>query len=107
MLASSLKGIVAQTLCKRPSKGRIAALEVLIVNNAICNQIREGKTFQIELGMQVGRKEGNMLMNDALVQHVMDENIMPEEAVHRSLQRADLIEKLSAKGIKVSDDDDA
>lgn len=107
MLASSLKGIVAQTLCKRPSKGRIAALEVLIVNNAISNQIREGKTFQIESGMQVGRKEGNMLMNDALVQHVMDESIMPEEAVHRSLQRADLIDKLSAKGIKVSDDDDA
>ncbi len=105
MLASSLKGIVAQTLCKRASKGRIAALEVLIVNNAISNQIREGKTFQIESGMQVGKKEGNMLMNDALVQHVVDENITAEEAVHRSLQRVDLMDKLSAKGIKVSQDE--
>ena len=102
MLASSLKGIVAQTLCKRPSKGRIAALEVLIVNNAISNQIREGKTFQIESGMQVGRKEGNMLMNDALVQHVLDENINAEEAIHRSLQRADIIDKLAAKGIETA-----
>lgn len=106
MLASSLKGIVAQTLCKQPSKGRVAALEVLIVNNAISNQIREGKTFQIESGMQVGRKEGNMLMNDALVQLVVDDKITPEEAVHRSLQRADLIEKLSAKDINLSHDDD-
>ena len=106
MLASSLKGIVAQTLCKRPSKGRVAALEVLIVNNAISNQIREGKTFQIESGMQVGRKEGNMLMNDALVQLVVDDKITPEEAVHRSLQRADLIEKLSAKDINLSHDED-
>jgi twitching motility protein PilT len=106
MLASSLKGIVAQTLCKRIPKGRIASLEVLIVNNAISNQIREGKTFQIESGMQVGRKEGNLLMNDALVQHVIDGNITAEEALRRSLQRADLLDKLTAKGIEVSASDD-
>ncbi len=101
MLATSLKGVVAQTLCKRIPKGRIAALEVLIVNNAVANQIREGKTFQIESAMQVGRKEGNMLMNDALLQHVIDGNVEPEEALHRSLKRIDMIDKLRGKGFEI------
>ena len=100
MLATSLKAVISQTLCKRIPKGRIAALETLIVNNAVANQIREGKTFQIESAMQVGRKEGNLLMNDALLQHVIDGNVAPEEAIHRSLKRADMIDKLNGKKIE-------
>ena len=56
--------------------------------------------------MQVGRKEGNLLMNDALIQHVIDGNITAEEALRRSLQLADLLDKLTAKGIEVSAPDD-
>ena len=35
MLSSSLKGVIAQTLCKKKGGGRVAALEVLIVNSAV------------------------------------------------------------------------
>jgi twitching motility protein PilT len=55
MLSSSLKGVVAQTLCKKKGGGRVAALEVLIANSAISNLIREGKTFQIPSIMQTGK----------------------------------------------------
>src|SRR3954471_14283083 len=47
MLSESLKAVVAQTLCKKIGGGRAAAQEVLVVNNAVSNLIREGKTFQI------------------------------------------------------------
>ena len=102
MLASSLKGVIAQTLCKRQPKGRIAALEIMISNNAIANNIREGKTFQIESAMQVGGRDGMVLLNDALVRHCLDGNVSPEEALNRSLKRKDILEKMESKGIDTS-----
>jgi twitching motility protein PilT len=53
MLSETLKGVIAQTLCKKIGGGRIAALEVLIVTGAVSNLIREAKTFQIPSIMQV------------------------------------------------------
>lgn len=47
MLAESLKGVIAQTLCKKIGGGRVATLEVLMCDHAIANLIREGKTIQI------------------------------------------------------------
>jgi twitching motility protein PilT len=102
MLASSLKGVVAQTLCKKKPKGRIAALEILVVTSAVANQIRDGKTFQIPSMMQVGGKDGMKLMNDVLCQYVVDGLVDPEEALTRSVQRKDLALKLQAKGISTA-----
>ena len=59
MLSESLRGVIAQTLCRKIGGGRVAALEVLIVNGAISNLIREGKTFQIPSMMQVGTRAGH------------------------------------------------
>ena len=42
MLASSLKGVISQTLCKKTGGGRVAAIEFLFVNSAVSNLIREG-----------------------------------------------------------------
>src|SRR5436309_489769 len=47
MLSESLKGVVAQILCKKIGGGRVAVREILITIPAIANLIREGKTFQI------------------------------------------------------------
>ena len=58
MLSESLRGVIAQTLCRKIGGGRVAALEVLLTNGAISNLIREGKTFQIPSMMQVGRAQG-------------------------------------------------
>src|SRR5512145_2528943 len=47
-ISEGLKGVVAQNLMKRIDiKGRVAALEVLVVTPAIANLIREAKTYQI------------------------------------------------------------
>src|SRR4051812_7758184 len=47
MLSESLRGVVCQSLLPKEGGGRIAALEILVVNKAVANLIREGKTFQI------------------------------------------------------------
>jgi twitching motility protein PilT len=88
MLAESLKGVIAQTLCRRTGGGRVAALEVLLVNQAISNLIREGKTFQIPSMMQVGRANGMVTLNDALLEHVKARTVAAEEAYMKAVDKA-------------------
>src|SRR5881409_822382 len=80
MLSESLKGVISQTLCKKKGGGRVAALEVLIVNSAISNLIREAKTFQIPSMMQTGRGLGMASLNDALFELVKSGSVDAEEA---------------------------
>ena len=108
MLASSLKGVVSQTLCKRKEKGRVAALEILVVTSGIANNIREGKTYLIPSSMQTGGKIGMQLLNDALIKHVIDDMITPEEAISKAIDRVDMKRKLEAAGMgSAGGDDDA
>jgi twitching motility protein PilT len=57
---------VAQQLLRTVDGKRCAALEILMVNVAVSNLIREGKTFQIPSVIQTGRGEGMQLMDQAL-----------------------------------------
>src|SRR5207253_10553877 len=84
-LAESLKGVIAQNLFKRIDKpGRLAALEVLVVDTPIANLIREAKTHQIPGMMQVGKKKGNQPLDDAIMEHLRAARIAPEEAFEKS-----------------------
>lgn len=80
MLADSLKGVIAQTLCKREGGGRVAAMEVLLVNSAASNLIREGKSYQLPSVMQTSGEDGMQTLNDALVELVEEGLVTPEEA---------------------------
>jgi len=81
MLSESLKGVISQQLLKRCDKpGRVAALEILFVNSAIANLIREGKTFQIPSMIQTGKGDGMQLMDQSIMDFLMQKVISPEEA---------------------------
>jgi len=101
MLSESLKGVVAQVLCKKVGGGRVAAMEVLIGTPAIANLIREGKTFQIPSIMQTGRKHGMILMNDALVDLVKRKLVTPDEAYLKALDKAGLVGQLRSAGVEL------
>ena len=88
MLSESLKGVIAQNLCRKIGGGRVAALEVLLINSAIANLIRESKTFQIPSMMQVGRAQGMVALNDALMELVTKKLVEPEEAYLKSVDKA-------------------
>ncbi len=81
MLAESLKGVIAQTLCRKIGGGRVAAMEVLLTTAAVSNLIRESKTFQIPSVMQTSRRLGMITLNDALVDLVEKEKIEPQGGV--------------------------
>jgi len=91
MLSETLKGVIAQTLCKKIGGGRIAAYEVLIVNSACSNLIREGKTFQIASMMQTQKSIGCLTLNDSLIKLVKEKVVEPKEAYVKSIDKAGLL----------------
>jgi len=102
MLSGSLKGVISQVLCKKVDKGRLAAMEILLVNPAIATAIRESKTYQIPSSIQVGAKQGMRLMNDALLELVRKKLVDPEEALNKAANREEMLEKLQTAGIPVT-----
>jgi twitching motility protein PilT len=88
MLSESLRGVISQTLLRKKGGGRVAALEVLIVNPAISNLIREGKTFQIPSMMQTNRANGNVMLNDTLLDLVSRKIVEPDEAYAKAVDKA-------------------
>ncbi len=102
MLSESLKGVIAQTLCKKKGGGRVAAREILLTTPAVSNLIREGKTFQIPSIIQTSKKLGMHTLNDALFDLVEKGVVEPDEAYMKSVEKAGLVAQFKAKGIKVS-----
>ena len=99
MLSTSLKGVISQTLLKKKSGGRIAALEVLIVTQPVAANIRDGKTYQIPSVMQTGAKHGMVLLNDALIELVRKGEVEPQDAYIKAIDKDDMSKKLAAQGV--------
>ena len=97
-LSESLKGVVAQILCKKIGGGRVAVREILITVPAIANLIREGKTFQIPSMMQTNKKAGMVTLNDALLEVVDKKLVEPQEAWVKAVDKSALEAMLKAKG---------
>ena len=99
MLSESLKGVVSQTLCKKIGGGRTACMEILVVNAAISNLIREGKTFQITSIMQTSKGAGMQTQAKAMMELVQEGVITPEEAVLKSVDQTQMLSALEKAGI--------
>jgi twitching motility protein PilT len=99
MLAGTLKGVVAQNLLKKKGGGRVAAIEVLVVNFAVASLIREAKTSQIMSIMQTAKKEGMTLLNEELGRFVKDGLVDPEEAWMKAVDKEGLVKTLESLGI--------
>jgi twitching motility protein PilT len=82
MLSESLRAVVSQRLVLRADgKGRVAALEVLIVTKAAANLIRENKTFQIRSILQTGATHGMVQLDASLAELVKSRIVSREEAL--------------------------
>ncbi len=89
MVSESLRAIVSQRLVPRADgKGRALALEILVVNKAVGNLIRENKTFQIRSAMQTGISLGMVMLDDALRELVKNGTITKEEAMKNAEEPA-------------------
>ena len=101
MLAESLRGVIAQTLCRKVGGGRVAAYEVLMGSSAVSNLIRERKTFQLFSMMQTGKAQGMMTMNDSLIELVKKGLVEPQEAYMKAVNKAEFKGLLAREGHKV------
>ena len=93
-LAECLKGVIAQCLCKRVGGGRIAGLEVLVVDFAVQNLIRADKAHHIATSMSTGTARGNQVLNAELARLVTEGKVEYEEALSKALDKADLAKRL-------------
>jgi twitching motility protein PilT len=102
MLSESLRGVIAQTLCKKKGGGRVAAREILLSIPAVSNLIREGKTFQIPSIMQTNKRAGMVTLNDNLVELVDEGLVEPQEAYMKAVDKSSFAAMLKAKRHDVS-----
>lgn len=89
-LASTLVGIVSERLIPRVGGGRIPATEIMLVNPAVRNLIREKKIYQIDLVIETNVQEGMMSLNRSLVNLVKRKEISLEQAEMYSLNSSEL-----------------
>ena len=97
-LAMSLQAIVSQRLLPAQTGGRVAALEILIANNAVRNLIREGKTFQIDTVMETGTEAGMLTMEMSLGMLVNQGVISMETAREYSMRPGNLDKMIKRVG---------
>lgn len=95
MLSNSLTGVFSQTLLPRlqengEKKGRVMAQEIMIVNGAIANLIREGKTSQMYSAIQTGAQHGMITLESSLANLYKQNLISAEDALAKSSRPDDL-----------------
>lgn len=100
MLSESLKGVIAQTLLRTTDGKRVAANEILLVPPAVANLIREGKTFQLPSQMQIGKKQGMVTMNDAILDFVKAGRVHPHEGYVKAVDKTGLRDSYRANDIE-------
>ena len=94
-LANTLKGVISQILVPRADgKGRVAARETLMVNDAIRNCIMQGQIHQIYSIMQINAGEGMMLMDKSLEDLAREGKITKEDALSKATDVDSLADQL-------------
>ncbi len=80
-LSMTLRAVVSQQLIPRRMGGRVLAAEVMIVNSAIRNLIREGKTPQIANTLATTAELGSITMDAALMKLYRKREISKEDTI--------------------------
>ena len=87
MLASSLQGVIAQTLLKKSGGGgRIGAFEILVGTNAVRNLIRENQVAQLYSMIQTGSRYGMITMEDA-INALLEQGVVDKDEARRALMK--------------------
>jgi twitching motility protein PilT len=103
-LAATIQGIVTQTLLPTvDGKGRVAALEILLPDDAVRNLIRQAKVEQIYSVMQTNTGRGMQTLEQALVDFVTRGIITQEVAMSRSSRPDQLLGLLQRNGLAIPD----
>jgi twitching motility protein PilT len=102
MIANSLQAVVTQTLLPTADgAGRVAALEILLPDDAVRNLVRQAKTEQVYSVMQTNTARGMQTMEQALADLALRRVVNVEDAIARSSRPDQLIGILERSGMAV------
>ena len=93
-LAQTLKVVISQQLLRKKDGGLIPVFEIMKVNNAIANMIREGKTHQMDSVINTSSREGMTGMDKAIFDLYKQGIIEEDEAVRAALSPEMMKKKL-------------
>ena len=98
-IAGTLQGVVTQTLMPTADgAGRVAALEILLPDDAVRNLVRQAKVEQVYSFMQTSTGRGMQTMEQALAELVVRGVVTYETAVSRSSRPEQLRGQLERMG---------
>src|SRR5438067_5146027 len=98
-IAGTLQGVVTQSLLPTADgKGRVAALEVLIPDDAVRNLIRQGKVEQIYSVMQTASAKGMVTMEQSLAELIIRGIVTKDVGATRSSRPEQLTGLLERAG---------
>ncbi|MCL2766520.1 MAG: PilT/PilU family type 4a pilus ATPase [Peptococcaceae bacterium] len=97
-LSMLLRTVVSQQLVPNTSSGVSPAFEIMHVNNAIRNMIRESKTHQIDTVITSASSEGMISMDSSLLELYKNGVITAEAAMSHSLSHDTMLKRIKTIG---------
>jgi twitching motility protein PilT len=94
ILAGVLRGVVSQRLLPKIGGGRVAAVEVMVMNARIGDLIREGKADEITDAVAEGEFFEMQTFTQALIEHVLSGKVDPDVAANAATNRHDFLVSL-------------
>ncbi len=94
VLAGVLRGVISQRLLPRADGGRVAAVEVMVMNARIAELIREERSEEIPDAIAEGGFFEMQTFTQALIEHVLAGNVDREVAANAATNRHDFLVSL-------------
>jgi twitching motility protein PilT len=94
IIAGVLRGVVSQRLLPKLEGGRVAAIEVMVMNNRIAELIRDDKADEILDAVAEGQFFQMQTFTQALIDLVVAGQVDPEVAANASTSRHDFLVSL-------------
>src|SRR6266536_1148831 len=94
IMAGVLKGVISQRLLPKVTGGRVAAVEVMVMNTRIADLIRDGNSDEITDAVAEGDFFQMQTFSQALIEHVLSGVVESEVAANAATNRHDFLVSL-------------
>jgi twitching motility protein PilT len=91
IMAGVLRGVISQRLLPKVDGGRVAAVEVMVMNARISDLIREGRADEITDAIAEGDFFDMQTFTQALIEHVLSGRVDGETAANAATNRHDFL----------------
>jgi twitching motility protein PilT len=101
VMAGVLRGVISQRLLPKIDGGRVAAVEVMVMNTRIADLIREHRSDEITDAVAEGQYFDMQTFTQALIEHVIAGSVDKEVAANAATNRHDFLVSLE-RALKVN-----